>query len=95
MPKGDVTPSECPRAKLHGKAPETLSGGPTMTARAAETTCKSPGSSTQTAAADENLKRRLVVDLSRMGEEELKASPPKAVLSGRGLARQLNVLVPR
>ncbi len=35
MPKGDVTPSGCPRAKLHGKAPETLSGRPTMTARAA------------------------------------------------------------
>ena len=39
MPKGDVTPSECPQAKFHGKAPETLSGRPTMTARAAETTC--------------------------------------------------------
>ena len=26
MPKGDVTPSGCPHAKLHGKAPETLQG---------------------------------------------------------------------
>ncbi len=43
MPKGDVTPSDCPRAKFHAKAPETFSGRPTMTARAAETTCKSQG----------------------------------------------------
>ncbi len=28
MPTGDVTPTGCPRAKLHGKAPETLSGHP-------------------------------------------------------------------
>ncbi len=26
MPKGDVTPSGCPRTELHGQAPETLSG---------------------------------------------------------------------
>ncbi len=32
MPTGDVTPRECPRAKFHGKAPETLSGRPTRTA---------------------------------------------------------------
>ncbi len=66
MPKGDVTPSECPRAKLHGKAPETLSGRPTMTARAAETTCKSQASSTSTAPADQKPKQRPVVDLPRM-----------------------------
>ena len=62
MPKGDVTPSECLRAKLHGKAPETLSMHPTMTARAAETTCKSQASSTQMASADKKLKQRPVVD---------------------------------
>ncbi len=77
MPKGVVTPSECPRAKLHGDAPETLSGRPTMTARAAETTCKSQSSSTQTASADKKLKQRPVVDLSRMGEEELKGISSK------------------
>ncbi len=66
MPRGDVTPLECPRAKPHGKAPETLSGRPTMTARAAETTCKSQASSTSTAPADHKLKQRPVVDLSRM-----------------------------
>ncbi len=71
MPKGDVTPAECVRAKLHGETPETLSGHPTMTARAAETTCKSQASSIQTAPADKKLKQRPVVDLSRMGEEEL------------------------
>ena len=43
-----------------------------MTARAAETTCKSQASSTQTASANKKLKQRPVVDLSRMGEEELK-----------------------
>ncbi len=43
-----------------------------MTARAAETTCKSQASSTQTAAADKKLKHRPVVNLSRMGEEGLK-----------------------
>ncbi len=43
-----------------------------MTARAAETTCKSQVSSTQTAPADKKLKQRPVVDLPRMGEEELK-----------------------
>ncbi len=73
MPRGDVTPSECPGAKPHGKTPETFSGHPTMTARAAETTCKSQASSTATAPADQKLKQRPVVDLSRMGEEELQS----------------------
>ncbi len=44
-----------------------------MTERAAETTCKSQASSTATAPADQKLKQRLVVDLSRMGEEELQS----------------------
>ncbi len=56
MPTGDVTPPGCPRAKLHGKAPETLSRYPVVTARAAETTSRSQASSTQTASADKNLK---------------------------------------
>ncbi len=43
-----------------------------MTARAAETTCKSQASSTQMAPADKKLKQRPVVDLLRMGKEELK-----------------------
>ncbi len=77
MPKGDVTPAGCPRAKLHGETPETLSGRPTMTARAAETTCKSQASSTQTTPADKKLKQRPVIDLSRMGEEELKGISSK------------------
>ncbi len=77
MPRGDVTPPACPRAKLHGEAPETLSEHPTMTARAAETTCKSQASSTQMASADKKLKQRPVVDLSRMGEEELKSISSK------------------
>ncbi len=77
MPRGDVTPAECSRAKLHGEAPETLSGPPTLTARAAETTCMSQASTTSTAPADKKLKRRPVVDLSRMGEEELKGISSK------------------
>ncbi len=48
-----------------------------MTARAAETTCKSQASSTQTAPADKKLKQRPVVDLSRMREEELKSISSK------------------
>ncbi len=48
-----------------------------MTARAAETTCKSQTSSTQTASADKKLKQMPVVDLSRMGEEELKGISSK------------------
>ncbi len=48
-----------------------------MTARAAETTCKSQASSTQTAPADKKLQQRPVVDLSRMGEEELKGISSK------------------
>ncbi len=48
-----------------------------MTARAAETTCKSQASSTQTASADKILKQRPVVDLSRMGEEEVKGISSK------------------
>ncbi len=44
-----------------------------MTARAAEATCRSQASSTQTASADKKLKQKLVVDLPRMGEEELKS----------------------
>ncbi len=77
MPKGDVTPSGCPRAKLHGKAPETLSGRPVVTTRAAETTCRSQASFTQTASADKKLKQKPVIDLSRMGEEELKSISSK------------------
>ncbi len=48
-----------------------------MTARAAETTCKSQASSTQTAPADKKLQQRPVIDLSRMGEEELKGISSK------------------
>ena len=93
MPRGDVTPSECPRAKLHGKAPETLSGRPTMTARAAETTCKSQASSTSTAPADQKLKQRPVVDLPRM---EMPASASsQADPSDQGPVRQWSVLLPR
>ena len=68
MPTGDVTPTGCPRAKRHGKAPETHSGHPVVTARAAETTCRSQASYTQTASADKKLKQKPVVDLSRMGD---------------------------
>ncbi len=53
-----------------------------MTARAAETTCKSQASSTQTAPADKKLKQKPVVDLSRMGEEELKS------ISSRGSSQR-------
>ncbi len=48
-----------------------------MTARAAETTCKSQTSSTQMAPADKKLKQRPFIDLSRMGEEELKSISSK------------------
>ncbi len=48
MPRGDVSPLGCARAKHHDKAPETLSERPVVTARAAETTCRSQASSTQT-----------------------------------------------
>ncbi len=92
MPKGDVTPSGCTRAKLHGKAPETLSGCPVVAARAAETTCRSQASSTQTASADKKLKQKPVVDLPRMGEEELKSISSKC---SRGPAHQLIVLILR
>ncbi len=67
MPTGDVTPPGCPRAKRHGKAPETLSGHPAVTARAAEATCRSHASLTQTASADKKLKQKPVIDLSKMG----------------------------
>ncbi len=77
MPTGDVTPPGCPRAKLHSKASETLAGRPIVTARAAEITCRSLASSTQTASADKKLKQKPVVDLSRMGEEELRSISSK------------------
>ncbi len=66
MPRGDVTPRECPRAKLHVQAPETLSGRHTMMARAAGTACQSQASSTSTPTADQKLKQRAVVDLPRL-----------------------------
>ncbi len=53
-----------------------------MTARAAETTCRSQASSTQTASADKKLKQKPVIDLSRMGEEELKG------ISSRGSSQR-------
>ncbi len=77
MPRGDVTPSGCPRAKLHGQAPETLSGRPVVTARAAETKGRSQASSSQTAPADRKLQQKPVIDLSRMGEAELKGISSK------------------
>ncbi len=77
MPTGDVPPPACPRAKLHGKAPETFSGRPVVTARAAETTCRPQPSSTQTASADRKLKQKPVNDLPRMVEEELKSISSK------------------
>ncbi len=77
IPRGDVTPLGCPRAKFHGQAPETLSGRPVVTARAAETTCRSQASSSQTASTDRKLQQRPVVDLSRLGEEELKGISSK------------------
>ncbi len=59
-----------------------------MTTRAAETTCKSQASSTQTAPADKKLKQRPVVDLSRMGEEELKG------ISSKGSSQRLRTITP-
>ncbi len=53
-----------------------------MTFRAAETTCRSQVSSAQTAAADQKLKQKLVVNLPRMGEEELKS------ISSKGSSQQ-------
>ncbi len=88
MPKGDVTPSGCPRAKLSGKAPETLSGRPIVTARAAETTCRSQASSTQTASADKKLKQKSVIDLPRMGEEGLKS------ISSKGSSQRPRISTP-
>ena len=73
MPNGDVTPPECPRAQYHDKAPEAFSGHPVVTSRDAETTCQSQASSSQMAAADQKLQQRFVVNLPRMGEEELKS----------------------
>ncbi len=57
-----------------------------MTARAAETTYKSHASSTQTASADKKLKQRPVVDLSRMGEEELKGISSKGSSQRPGMS---------
>ncbi len=77
MPNGDVTPPECPRAKYHSQAPEALSGDPVVTSRAAETTCRSQTSSSQTAATDQELQQKLIVKIPKMGEEELKRSSSK------------------
>ena len=73
MPQGEVTPYKCPRARYHGKAPETFSGHPVVTARAAETTCRSQASSTQTASADHKLKQMPVLNIPRMRKEELNS----------------------
>ncbi len=59
-----------------------------MTARAAETTCRSQASSTQTASVDKKLKQKPVVDLSRMGEEELRC------ISSKGSSQQLRTSTP-
>ncbi len=73
MPNGDVTPHECPRAQCHGQAHEDFSGRPIVNTRAPETTCWSQVSSTQTTAADQKLQQNLVVNLPRMGKEEVKS----------------------
>ncbi len=88
MPRGDVTPYGCPRAKYHDKAPETFSGCPVVTTRAAETTCWSQVSSAQAAATDQKLKQQLVVNLPRMGEEELKS------FSSKGSSQQARTSTP-
>ncbi len=53
-----------------------------------ETTCRSHASSTQTASADKKLKQKPVVDLSRMGEEELKS------ISSKGSSQQPRTSTP-
>ncbi len=88
IPTGDVTPPACSQAKLHGKAPETLSGHPVVSARAREATCRSQASSTQTASADKKLKQKPAVHLSRMGEEELKG------ISSKGSSQRLRTSAP-
>ncbi len=89
MPRGDVTPYECPGAKYHDKAPETLSGRPILTARAAETTRRSQVSSTQTASADQKLKQKaIIVHLPKIGPEKLKN------ISSKGNAQQPRTSTP-
>ncbi len=73
MPNGDVTPPGCPQAQYHSQAPEAFSERPDVSSRAAETTCQSQASSSQTAAAGQKLHQKLVVKLPKMGEEELKS----------------------
>ncbi len=89
MPKGDVTPYECPWAKYHDKAPETFSGCPVVTTQAAETMCQSQVSSTQTASDDQKLKQKPVVNIPRMGLEELKT------ISSKGSAQQPRTSTPQ
>ncbi len=60
-----------------------------MTARAAETTCKSQASSTSTASADQKLKQRPVVDLPRM------EMPPSSSSQGRSQRPRTNTPVER
>ncbi len=48
-----------------------------MTTQAAETMCRSQASSSQTAPADRKLQQKPVVDLSRMGEAQLKGISSK------------------
>ena len=58
-------------------APEVFSGHSAVTTRVAETTCRSQVSSAQMASADRNLQQKLVVNIPRMGKEELKSISSK------------------
>ncbi len=88
MPQGDVTPYECPRSKYHDKAPETFSGRPVVTTRAAETTCWSQVSFAQMAAADQKLQQTLVIGLPCLRKEELKS------ISSKGSSQQPRTSTP-
>ncbi len=73
MPTGDITPPECPRTRCHSQASGNFSGRPVMTARVAETTCRSQATSSETVTADCKLQQQPVIQLPKLGGEKLNS----------------------
>ncbi len=73
MPTKDVTPPGYPQARFYDRASGESSEHPVVTARVAETTCRSQATSSQTGTADLNSRQRPVTQLPKMGKEKLKS----------------------
>ncbi len=93
MPTGDITPPECPPSRCHSQTSANVSVRPVVTARVAETTCRSQSTSSPTVTADRKLQQQPIIHLPKLGEKSCKAFPLQVALGNPELALPLRVFV--